>query len=126
MAGKPALEWAVAALGAVLTLGTLGVIAADIPGSGDDPAPRLSVAAGPAQPDGQGGYLLRFTVTNAAPATAAQVTIEGTIGEAGRVLETSRVVLDYVPRGSSARGGLWFRQDPAGRVALRATGFAEP
>ncbi|ONG47662.1 hypothetical protein BKE38_22900 [Pseudoroseomonas deserti] len=115
-----------AGFGATLTLGTLAVVASDISVSQGDPPPRLAIAAEAPQPDGQGSFLVRFTVTNAAPATAAQVTVEGVLSEGERVLETSRAVLDYVPRGSSARGGLWFRQDPAGRLTLRATGYAEP
>jgi uncharacterized protein (TIGR02588 family) len=36
-------------------------------------------------------------------------------------------VLDYVPPRSSREGGLWFSRDPrAGRLTLRATGYAEP
>ncbi|WP_419898066.1 hypothetical protein [Roseomonas sp. USHLN139] len=126
MSGKPVLEWLMAGFGAVLTLGTLAIVASDIPASRGDPVPLLTIAEEPPRPDGQGAFLVRFTVTNAAPATAAQVTVEGVLAEGGRVLETSRTVLDYVPRGSSARGGLWFRQDPSGRLTLRATGYAEP
>ncbi|WP_159995353.1 TIGR02588 family protein [Roseomonas sp. 18066] len=126
MGSKPALEWIMAAIGAGLTLATLAVVASDISASRGDPVPRLRIAAEAPRPDGQGAFLVRFTVTNAAPATAAQVTVEGVLAEGDRVLETSQVTLDYVPRGSSARGGLWFRQDPGGRLRLRVTGYAEP
>jgi uncharacterized protein (TIGR02588 family) len=45
----------------------------------------------------------------------------------GNRVSTSEAVLDYVPPRSGREGGLWFAGDPrAGRLTLRATGYAEP
>lgn len=124
---RPALEWICATLGGLLAAGTLAVIASDIPGSGEAVAPRLAVTAAAPEPAGEAGHLLRFTVTNSAAASAAEVEVEGRLERDGQPPEVSRARLDYVPRGSSSRGGLWFRQDPAGgRLTLRVLGYSEP
>jgi uncharacterized protein (TIGR02588 family) len=76
---------------------------------------------------GPDGHLVRFTVTNASQATAAAVEIEGRLMQDGEVLEASHVTLDYAPRGSMTRGGLWFTRDPSCcTLSIRATGYQEP
>lgn len=122
---KPALEWICAAIGALIVLTTLAVIGLQIPGSGTAP-PQIAVRASGAERVA-GGYLVRIEAANTGLATAAAVEVEGRLEENGRVLETSRVTLDYVPRHSSTRGGLWFTRDPAAyQLNLRALGYQEP
>lgn len=122
---KPLLEWICAAIGAMLVAATLVTVALQIPGE-DKATPRLRVQAVDVVA-AEEGHLVRFAVTNASQATAAAVEIEGRLSQDGQVLESSRVTLDYAPRGSTARGGLWFTRDPACcTLSLRAMGYQEP
>lgn len=123
---RPALEWACAAVGALLLVGTLGVVAVQAVTHDAEGAPELSVDAQP--PLRQGGrYLVRFTLNNASNTTAAGVEVEGRLTRDGQTVEASRVVFDYVPRGSAVRGGLWFGQDPGGYVlTVQATAYRDP
>ncbi|MDJ0386771.1 hypothetical protein QMO56_01480 [Roseomonas sp. E05] len=122
---KPALEWVCATLGGVVVLVTLAVVVAQIPGA-DSAPPDVHLRVEAVQPSG-GGYLVRFEAVNRAQATASAVEVEGRLEEGGRLAEASRVRLDYVPRGSRQRGGLWFTRDPAQfRLSLRVLGYQEP
>jgi uncharacterized protein (TIGR02588 family) len=122
---KPLLEWICAAIGATLVAATLVTVALQIPHE-DEAPPQLRVRVVDVVA-AEEGHLVRFAVTNASQATAAAVEIEGRLSQDGQVVETSHVTLDYAPRGSTARGGLWFTRDPACcTLALRAAGYQEP
>ncbi len=123
---KPTLEWTCAAIGGLLAAATLAVIAFQIPGSDGRAAPNIEAkAAGIAQ--SASGHLVRIEVSNTGKRTAAGVEIEGRLEEGGRTVETSRMTFDYVLRGSTTRGGLWFTRDPAGyALTIRAIGYREP
>ena len=72
-------------------------------------------------------WVLNFAAMNRTPSTAANVEIEGTLRQDGREVETGRTSLDFVPGGSTVRGGIFFQTDPrAGEVELRALGYAQP
>lgn len=123
---KPALEWICATAGGLLAAATLVVIAAQIPGSGGEAPPDIRVKVASVAPSSS-GYLVRLEASNAGRRTAAGVEVEGRLEEGGRTVETSRVTFDYIPRGSAARGGLWFARDPAGyALTVRAIGYREP
>lgn len=119
-AAAPLLEWIASALGLVLTLGVMAVIARDAFGSGDQLAPDIAVAATGVRRSGA-GFLVEFEARNLSPITAAQVTIEGKLPGG----ETSMATIDYVPGRSSRRGGLYFGEDPRG-AQLRALGYQDP
>lgn len=122
---KPLLEWICAAIGATLVVATLVTVALQLPGEGKAP-PLLRVRMVDVVA-GEEAHLVRFTVTNTSQATAAAVEIEGRLSQDGQVVEASRVTLDYAPRGSTTRGGLWFTRDPACcTLSLRAAGYQEP
>lgn len=122
---KPALEWICAAAGAALVAATLVTVALQIPHEQEE-WPVLQVRVADVVP-GTDGHLVRFSVTNASQATAAAVEIEGRLMQGDAVLEASHVTLDYTPRGSTTRGGLWFTRDPSCcSLSLRATGYQEP
>lgn len=72
------------------------------------------------------GFQVSFEVSNVASATASQVTVLGEIRDGSDVAERASTVLDYVPGRSKARGGLIFRNDPKGRIALHVSAFNEP
>lgn len=119
-ARPPLLEWIASAVGLILTLGVMGVIARDAFGPSADLAPEVAVAATRVRQSGA-GFLLEFEARNLSPITAAQVTIEGTLAGG----EISSATIDYVPGRSVRRGGLYFRGDPRG-AELRALGYQNP
>lgn len=119
-AGPPLLEWVASALGLILTVGVMAVIARDAFASSADLAPDLTVTATRVR-QVRAGFLLEFEARNLSPITAAQVTIEGKLPGG----ETSTATIDYLPGRSSRRGGLFFGEEPRG-VELRPLGFQDP
>jgi uncharacterized protein (TIGR02588 family) len=121
----PPWEWAVALLGLVLVLGSIGFLAYQVV-AGDDSPPDVLIRADAILPV-KSGYLVQIRAVNQGGSTAAELRIEGTLrGESGNV-ETSETVIDYVPAHSHRKGGLFFTQDPRQfTLQLRAKGYAEP
>jgi uncharacterized protein (TIGR02588 family) len=121
-----ALEWIMAALGALAAIGLLGFIGHDaLSGANRGPA-LLTVRAERAQA-GPGGFVVDVEVRNLSDSTAAAVQIEGRLAQGGRVVETSQAVIDYVPGRGRRRAGLLFAHDPRSqRLEVRATGYQEP
>ena len=116
----PLLEWVASALGLVLILFVMGVIARDAFNGSAGLAPDIQVAAtGVRQSDI--GFLVEFEARNLSPVTAAQVAIEGKLPGG----ETSTATIDYVPGRSARRGGLLFSTEPRG-LELRALGYQNP
>ncbi len=115
----PLLEWIASAIGLLLTLGVIAVIARDafndIAG-----APDIELVIRDQQRIG-GRWLVRFDAHNRAPATAAQVVVEGALPGG----ETSTATIDYIPGRSTRAGGLIFTTEPRG-VQLRPLGFQDP
>jgi uncharacterized protein (TIGR02588 family) len=119
-AQPPLLEWIASALGLVLILGVMGVIARDAFNASADMAPDIQVSATRVRPSDT-GFLVEFEASNRSPITAAQVTVEGKLPDG----ETSTATIDYLPGRSARRGGLLFSADPRG-VELRALGYQNP
>jgi uncharacterized protein (TIGR02588 family) len=119
-AKPPLLEWIASAIGLLLILGVLAVIARDAFNGSADMAPDLAVAATRVRHSGT-GYLVEFEARNLSPVTAAQVAIEGRLPGG----ETSTATIDYIPGRSARRGGPFFSADPRG-VELRALGYQDP
>src|SRR5690606_38259588 len=68
-------------------------------------------------------YVVEITAHNRARSAVAAVEIEGALTSAGGAAETGRVTFDYIPGGSSVRGGLHFSTDPrVGDLSLRSVG----
>ena len=121
----PWLEWVAADVGLLLVLGIFGVIGWQAFNGATVP-PAITVKVENVAPV-EGGYRVLFRVRNTGGEAAAQVGIEGKVSTAGADVETSQVVLDYVPGHSARQGGLFFTRDPrAGTLAVRATGFTVP
>jgi len=95
--------------------------------AGDESPPSLDVRVESVSPSGD-GYLVRFKASNTGGSTAAQVRVVGVLGPPDAApVETSEVVLDYVPATSERRGGLFFSHDPRAQpLRLRAQGYQEP
>lgn len=119
-AKPPLLEWIASAIGLLLILAVMAVIARDAFNGSADTAPEVTVAATRVRQSGA-GYLVEFEARNASPVTAAQLVIEGKLPGG----ETSTATIDYVPGRSIRRGGLFFSQDPRG-AQLRALGYQDP
>ena len=116
----PLLEWIASAIGLLLILGVMAVIARDAFNGSADMAPEVTVTATRIRQSGT-GFLLEFEARNLSPVTAAQLTIEGKLPGG----ETSTATIDYVPGRSARRGGRFFSADPRG-VELRALGYQDP
>ena len=124
-AAKQRLETAAGILGAILALGTIGIIVWD--GIAGEGGPPIVVVEAESVHAGENGFVLELSVFNRGQATAAQVAVEGTLSRDGEVVETSEATFDYVPSGSRRRGGLFFAADPRDHdVAVRAKGYVDP
>jgi uncharacterized protein (TIGR02588 family) len=116
-----ALEWVAAGLGLLAILFVGAVIGREALTAEAAQLPALEVRATRIVPNAA-GFVVEFEVVNRASGTAAAVEIEGKVGA-----ETSNATLDYVAGNASAKGGLFFRQDPRGqKLELRALGFQTP
>lgn len=118
-------EWAVAAFGLALVVGTIGYSAYN------------ALAAGAAVPGvtvervgthaTQGGYVVRFSARNHSGATAAELRVEGELRQGASLVEASGVTLGYLPSFSRRQGGLFFQEDPDKyELRLFPKGYAEP
>jgi uncharacterized protein (TIGR02588 family) len=106
----PTWEWAVAGIGTVLLVGTLGFLAYEALQSDDGPpVPRVRVTSVDAHPS---GFVARFSVENESRATAGNLRITGVLLQDGKEVERSATEFLFVPGRSAREGGLFFRRDP--------------
>ncbi|MDI1327621.1 MAG: hypothetical protein PSV23_12585 [Brevundimonas sp.] len=123
-ASRPLLEWAVAGLGLVVTVGVLIVLAAAALAPASPPA--LSARAASVAPVAA-GFRVEVEVRNSGRQTAAAVEVEGVLTPPAGAPETATATLDYVPGGGVEALNLLFRQDPRqGRLELTVRGWSEP
>lgn len=122
----PALEWAAAGLGLLVTLAMLAAMAWQALG-GVGQVPPAVEARVERVAETSAGYAVTLRLSNRSPTTAAKVQIEGELVAAGGTSETSGATIDYVPGRSERRAGLFFRQDPRRhRLEVRVLGYSEP
>ncbi|MDQ2670628.1 MAG: hypothetical protein M3Y31_08360 [Gemmatimonadota bacterium] len=119
-------EWLCAALGAVITLGTIGLL-----GYEGLTQPRRGVPEIVVRVDSvvrqENGWLVQLEARNVGHATAAAVRIVGVLRADTGVVETSEANLDYVPEASSRGAGLLFSRDPSQHLLdVRPSGYARP
>jgi uncharacterized protein (TIGR02588 family) len=125
MLRTPWLEWVASALGLVIVLAIVILLARElIQASGAPPVLRVDARAVSAH---AGGFTVEILAKNESGATAAQVEIEGVLKRGAESVETARATLDFVP-GHSVRGaGLFFTRDPRQfELQVRALGYARP
>ncbi|MCG5239513.1 hypothetical protein [Azospirillum doebereinerae] len=113
------------AVGLVLFLGSVGVLGYDgLFRSGGDPVIALAVEG--VRHDGNRWHA-RIRVENTGEGTAARVRVVGELMSGDSVLETAEADFDYLPAGSTQRGGLYFdRNAETNPVRLRVLGYAVP
>ena len=122
----PLLEWIAAAIGLLLLLTVVGLIAREAIRGEDDQLPAVEIAARRVAPAGA-GWVVEFDAINRSGGTAAALTVEGELKRGSEAPETSTATLDYVPGKGKVTGGLFFTHDPrAGTLTLRATGYQRP
>jgi uncharacterized protein (TIGR02588 family) len=120
------LEWVTAGVGLILLLAVIGVILADALGGRQEAPPAITVARLASTPSA-GGWVVEFEARNAGQQAAAEVQVVGVLTTGQGEPERRSATVDYLPGGGAARGGLLFRNDPAGGVLeLTAEGYRQP
>lgn len=124
--GVSPLEWAASGLGLCLTLGLLAILGWQAWREPSEQLPAVTVSIVEVRETG-GLHVVAVEARNSSPATAANVIVSGTLRQGGPTVEQSQFTLDYVPGGSSRRGGLFFTTDPTALdLEVRALGYADP
>lgn len=122
---SPLMEWIFGGIGLVLTLSLIGFIGWQAVTQPPRQPPHIELRVEQVSPVGT-GYVAQIAARNHSPETAKGVEIEGTLSR-GADEETSSVTFDYVPGGSTVRGGLHFTSNPAtGELRLRTLGHTYP
>ena len=111
------LEWTMGALGGLLVLAVLAVLASEAFGA-REPA-RLEARIGEVRPAGA-VWLAEVEVRNLGGETAAAVEVEGRLGE-----DTAGATIDYVPAHGSERVTLVFPADPRA-AEMSVSGWSKP
>lgn len=114
----PALEWIAAGLGLLVVLSALGVLLWHAVSGAGAPA-SLDIRPGAIARSGD-AWRLQVEVRNTGERTAAQVEIEGALGE-----ETASAVIDYVPGHGRREAALVFSERPDA-ADLRVVGWVDP
>lgn len=120
------MEWVFGAIGFALTLAIVGFVGWQAVSPDREAPPDIEVAVERISPVGA-GYVVEVVAHNRASQTAKGVEVEGVLTRGGEESETGSFTFDYLPGGSSARGGLHFSADPAaGELQLRTLGHSRP
>lgn len=118
-------EWVSAGFGLVLVLGTIGYIGYRAVTT-DASVPAITVDHIGTE-ETPGGYVVKFRARNSGGTTAASLRISGGLSDGSTVIETSEVVVDYLPPRAERQGGLIFENDPARyQIRLEANGYVDP
>lgn len=123
----PALEWVAAAIGLLLTLAVLGILAREALSGARHDVPMIAVTVERVI-EREGQFLVEVKATNRTGAAASHVEIEGRLTpDGGGEPITGKATVDYVPGHSGRKAGLFFSADPRrGQLEVRALGYEEP
>lgn len=123
MDGVSLFEWIAAGIGLALVLIALSVSAwGALPGERSPVAIEVRLVAVRQTPY---GFVAEIEAINHGGGAASQVVVSGTAG-ARDAPDTAEVTFDYIPKQSSARGGLIFEHNPrAGGLRLRAKSYVD-
>jgi len=114
---RPVLQWAVAALGGLITLAVVAVVLWGAMQPSRPPALSARIVAVETTP---AGHVAEVEVRNDGLDTAAAVDIEGVLGD-----QTATATLDYVPGRGHAKAYLRFDEDPR-TAAVSVKGWSAP
>ncbi|HYG84738.1 MAG TPA: hypothetical protein VD978_00600 [Azospirillum sp.] len=119
------LAWIASGFGLLLFVGTVGVLGYEgLFRNGGNPVIELSVED--VAHDGRRWHV-RIRAENTGGTTGARVRVAGQLLSGATVLETAEAEFDFLPAGSTQRGGLFFERDArAHELRLRVLGYAEP
>lgn len=124
-AHKNLLEWIVFGISAVAIAAVLAVLVTTGVTSEDRP-PLLQITVGAPVAIGD-AHRVPVAVKNDGDATAEGVNIEVALLSGEQVVESGELMIAFVPRGSTRKGWVTFRNDPRRfTVKARASGFNEP
>lgn len=110
--GTSALEWAAAAVGAILFVTMIGYMAFVGAAEGNG-APAIEFSSSTAVLSSD-RHLVRFQATNIGDRTVAGLVVKATLSDGQGEVESAEVTIDYLPTGSSRTGGVFFSRDPRG------------
>lgn len=119
------IEWVTGVLSSLVVIGILAWVGYEAL-TQDAKPPDLVIQVG--QDDVmEAGHRVEFQVLNRSDRTAAAVTVRGEVIDAGTVLESAEVILDYVPADSKAGGAFIFITDTTNReIRIQPRGYADP
>jgi len=125
-ADVPVWEWVVAALGALLFLSTIALLAFEAATKNVSPPDIVLESEAPAK--ASGGYLVPVRAVNRGSSTASRLKIAGRLLDRdSHVIEEAEIEFDYLAAHSEDRGGLIFRNDPRNfELKLIAKGYVSP
>lgn len=119
------IEWLTGGLSLLVVVGLIGWIGFRAVTAMSSPAllevqPSVSVPAGSM-------HRIDFTVINRGQATAATVTVRGSLVSKEVAIETAEVTFDYVPGESEVHGAFLFQANPAdAALEIHAVSYSDP
>lgn len=119
------MAWIASGVGLLLFLGSVGVLGYEgLFRNGGNPVIALSLEE--VSHDGKRWHA-SIRAENTGGATGARVRVAGHLMSGSTIVETAEAEFDYLPAGSTQRGGLFFDRDAsAHEVRLRVLGYAAP
>lgn len=119
-------EWAVFAVGLLLTVGTVGLLASELVSQGERAPATIEVRLGEAEKRGD-HFAVPVVVENVGDETAESVEIEATLKVPDSAEEKAKFQVQFLPGRGKREGVVLFQTDPAsGVVDARAVGYQKP
>lgn len=122
---KNGLEWVVFGFSSLLVLGTLAFLVRDA--SKARTPPDVIVELGESV-SGAAGHRVPLEIINRGGETAEDVHVEVMMESGAGEKETASVAIEFLPRGSSRKAWVMFKEDPraAKKIEGRAVGYEVP
>lgn len=118
------LEWAVLCVSVVAIAVVVGILAIDGLAETEPPNPTVDLRVDEGYQGGS-GWIIPASVHNLGTVAAEAVAIQASAQIDGE-LETSELVVDFVPAGTEVEIAFAFSAEPEGDVTLRLVGFRVP
>lgn len=119
------IEWLTGLVSTLLVLATIGWILYETIITEDRP-PQLTAQILKTERVAS-GWQVMVEVSNSGDQAAAAVEVKGVLMDGSSTVEEAEATFDYVPGGSTTRGGLIFVNDPSrARLEILPTAFTEP